>query len=237
MQEGERLGHTAKIYVASSVNDKPLQDNYKLTEDEIVLQVGAALTDRRISPNVIVDCVGENISAKNRQYCELTGLYWIWKNAPEDYVGLVHYRRHFLLPEDWILRMEVNDVDVILPVPLYVAPSVADNYRKRHDALDWDHMMRYFREYLPEEYKDAEQIFAGNLYCPCNMLITKRDVLDDLCNFMFPILDDAVEYGGLKEDAYLNRYPGFLSERLITYFFESRREQYRAVYADKNFLA
>lgn len=38
------------------------------------------------------------------------------------------------------------------------------------------------------------------------------------------------------EDKYQNRYPGFLSERLITFFFEYHREKYKVVYADKNFI-
>lgn len=42
--------------------------------------------------------------------------------------------------------------------------------------------------------------------------------------------------GGTKNDEYMNRYPGFISERLITYFFESRKECYKIVYANKNFL-
>lgn len=230
------MENTARIFVASSIFDKPLQDSYTFIKEESVLQVGAALTDERISPEAFLDCEGENISGKNKQFCELTGLYWIWKNACEDYVGLVHYRRHFLLPDNWVERMIGNKVDVILPVPLYVAPSIAENYKERHSASDWDYLMEYFMTNLPEEYEEAGQIFSGNLYSPCNMLIARKEVLDELCGWMFPVLFAVEAYGGEKEDFYQNRYPGFISERLITYFFESRREIYRVVYANKNFL-
>ena len=64
----------------------------------------------------------------------------------------------------------------------------------------------------------------------------KRHVLNDLCSWMFPIIDAVVEHGGEKEDNYMNRYPGFISERLITYFFESKRDKYNIAYANKNFL-
>lgn len=226
----------AKIYVASSVGDKPLKTEYKLTKDEVRIQVGAALSEKRIPECDIVDCSGENISEKNRQYCELTALYWIWKNATEDIVGLVHYRRHFLLPKDWVRRMDYHDIDVILPVPLYVRPNLAENFKYRHIPSDWEYMMQYLKENCPNDFGDAKRIFSGNLYSPCNMCIMRRDVLDDLCTWMFPILQAVTVHGGEKEDSYMNRYPGFISERLITYFFEKHREKYHVVYADKNFL-
>lgn len=227
---------TARIYVANSIYDKPLKSEYCLNEDEMILQVGAALTDERLYEGVLTDCEGDNISNRNQQFCELTGLYWIWKHAREDYVGLVHYRRHFILPPDWVQRVDDNGVDVILPVPLYVAPSLAGNYKSRHISSDWDFLMDYFKIHFQDEYESAKVFFDGNLYSPCNMLIARREVLDRLCTWLFPILDAVVKHGGTKEDSYMNRYPGFISERLITYFFEGRKDRYQVVYANKNFL-
>lgn len=228
---------TVGIYVAGSIFDKMPDKKYHYMKEEKLLQVGAALTNKRISSDVLVDCTGDNISEKNKQYCELTGLYWIWKNASEDYVGLVQYRRHFVLPPDWLQRMVSNEVDAILPVPLYVAPSVAENYRERHCAGDWDYMMEYLREKSMEDYMAAQKVFGQNLYSPCNMLVAKRETLSELCRWLFPIVDAVAEHGGKKEDVYQNRYPGFLSERLITCFFEKCRAKYKVVYANKNFLA
>jgi len=58
------------------------------------IQVGAALADKRLE-NMLHDDEGENISFKNKSYCELTAQYWAWKNAEADYYGFFHYRRYF----------------------------------------------------------------------------------------------------------------------------------------------
>ncbi len=228
---------SAAVYVVRSVYDKPLQQPYELAPYEKEIQAGAVLSRERLSAQMATDDTGKHISARNRQFCELTVLYWIWKNAAEDIVGMAHYRRHFILPEDWVERMRKNEVDVILPVPLYVAPSVADNYRKRHDASDWEYMMQYLKENHGAEYSQAEEFFEKNLYSPCNMFIMRKEVLDELCAWLFPVLFQAAGYGGEKEDPYQNRYPGFLSERLISFYFEKYKNRYKVVYADKNFLS
>ena len=239
--EGERKpGSDSKlsacVYAASSIFDGKLTDQYEPLAEERTLQVGAGLTDQRLAGAAETDNTGDNISEMNRQFCELTGLYWIWKNAPGDIVGLVHYRRHFLLPPDWKEIFDKNEVDVILPVPLCVVPSVEENYRQRHIPEDWDNMMGYVKDNHPEDYEAMRAFFKEGLYSPCNMLIARAGVLSDLCSWLFPIVFDVARKGGRRYDKYQNRYPGFLSERLISYFFSGRQGRYKVVYADKNFL-
>ncbi len=228
------ISESACIYVARSVSDKSLLRKIPLTAMHREIQVGAALTEKRICG--LTDNTGENISRRNHQFCELTALYWIWKNADQDVVGLEHYRRHFLLQEEWHCSMRDNHIDVILPTPLYVAPNLAQNYKERHVALDWDFMMDYLKKMYPEDYKESLAFFRTNLYSPCNMFIMKKEILDRMCNWLFPILFACAEYSGQREDVYQNRYPGFLAERLITFYFEKNRGRYKIAYADKDFL-
>ena len=61
------------------------------------IQVGAKLSSNRFE-NFLYDDTGDNISEKNRSYCELTAQYWACKNVDTDYYGFFHYRR-FLYPD------------------------------------------------------------------------------------------------------------------------------------------
>ena len=77
------------VFMAKFHKDKQLSARYGLPEWITPIQVGAVLSPRRVAN--ILDCDGENISAKNGNYSELTALYWIWKNrlrCPADGIGV-----------------------------------------------------------------------------------------------------------------------------------------------------
>ena len=65
---------------------------YWMPEDELYMPVQVGFNEPL---GFARDNTGENISEKNKNYCELTALYWGWKNLKADYIGLDHYRRHF----------------------------------------------------------------------------------------------------------------------------------------------
>ena len=67
---------------------------YRMPEDKIYFPVQVGSYGKE-NIGFARDDEGDNISQKNPYFCELTGLYWIWKNVDADYYGLVHYRRYF----------------------------------------------------------------------------------------------------------------------------------------------
>ncbi len=190
------------------------------------------------------DDTGDNISEKNPGFCELTGLYWIWKNAKEmedDAVGLVHYRRFFTYAVDDLLYTYFNkkarlvsfeDIerglkkhDVILPVPLTIARSVRGFYGDYHNPKDLIAIREVIEVLYPEYLGTFDRIMNGHHFYFGNMIITKRKLLNKYCEWLFSILEiveKRIANSNIDDD-YQSRKFGFLSERLIQVWIEHNR--------------
>lgn len=104
----------------------------------MMLQVGAALHE---DLGYTADNTGDNISDKNPNFCELTGIYWLWKNISCDIIGICHYRRYFVIDENFLNKGQVESIlidhDVILPYPMATDNgSLYNHYKKRHNIND-----------------------------------------------------------------------------------------------------
>ncbi|MCR4901945.1 MAG: DUF4422 domain-containing protein [Butyrivibrio sp.] len=75
------------------------------------IQVGAAISSERFE-NMLHDDEGDNISAKNPNYCELTAQYWAWKNADADYYGFFHYRRYMSFAKGKFPANNFEDIEI-----------------------------------------------------------------------------------------------------------------------------
>lgn len=238
----EELQHTESCQKAKSISiySAKCHADKKLNEDisgffwEIPIQVGASLTEQRICG--ICDNTGDHISEKNRQYCELTALYWIWKNDHSDYIGLGHYRRHFELDENQLKKLACSDIDVVLTIPIMDIPSVEAIYRRDHISGDWDVMLEAIRKLAPDYMEAVREMQSGNFYYAYNMFIMRREILEAYCEWLFPLLFYCEEHCSEKEDPYQNRYIGFLAEHLMSAYFLHHEKDYKIVHARKHFI-
>lgn len=216
------------IYSARCHVDKELNEDVSSYSWEIPIQVGAALTDKRICD--ICDNTGKNISDKNKQYCELTALYWIWKNDKSDYAGLGHYRRHFELNKEQLELLIQSDIDVVLTIPIMDIPSVEATYRRDHIGKDWDMMLEAIEKLAPEYMDTVRRMQSGRFYYAYNMFIMRREILDNYCEWLFPILFyceercENSETGNSK--ARLNTYPSSCSTLSNKIFGRSESQEY-----------
>lgn len=88
-READESQQPIRIFVATHKASRQFDSNILQP-----IQVGSAIAPNRLN-NILHDDTGENISALNPMYCELTAQYWAWKNVDAEYIGLCHYRRFF----------------------------------------------------------------------------------------------------------------------------------------------
>lgn len=186
----------------------------------VPLETGA-VSRPDFGPSYLKDDQGENISARNPYYSELTGMYWIWKHVDADIKGLCHYRRYFMDGEDILggnaAEALLRDHDIILPATQLVdAPSVRAHYTARHHGADFETLREVIRDICPAFLFEFDVCAASRAISECNMLIARREVFDGYCAWLFPILFEAekrIDCSGY--DPYQKRVFGFLSERLM----------------------
>lgn len=193
---------------------------YDIPNKEYLLPVhaGAALTENNLPYQR--DDEGLNISNKNKTYCELTALYWAYKNIKDDYIGLCHYRRYFDLD-----NVDINQYDVILPKKRhYYIETVYDQFKHAHGSIGLDTAREVIKENYPD-YLDSfdKQMNRKSLHI-YNMFVMKYDLFIDYCNFLFDVLEK-IE----KQLGDVDRLYGFTGERLLDIYLETNNVEYKEV--------
>lgn len=186
-----------------------------------------------------LDNTGENISTKNPNYCELTGLYWAWKNLKTDYIGLCHYRRYFgksihtkdiEKKKDAIFHRPDYEAllakyDVILPKKrCYYIETVRSQYEHAHYKEDLDEVERIIAEKYPS-YSDAfRKVMNRRSLYSLNMFVMKKSLFDAYAAWIFTILFAAEKKIDLTDRSeYQARAYGFLAERLFNVWLEKKQ--------------
>lgn len=179
------------------------------------LMVGAA--QRESDYGYQRDDAGENISTKNPTYCELTGLYWMWKNAKDDEVlGLCHYRRYFDSSVDYAKLLEA--CDVILPEPIYFQVPLRVEYCCAHVCEDYQALREAVASVSPDYLQAFDEAMDDNLLSPYNMFIAPREFVDAYCSWLFSVLAEVEKNVKLSPYPYQRRVFGFMSERMMQVF-------------------
>ena len=188
------------------------------------------------------DNTGDNISSRNPFYCELTGVYWAWKNLDADVVGITHYRRHFTAPFAWgskrervISREELEPLlrkhDVLLPTPRhYWIETNYSQYAHAHHAKDLDTTRTILQDIYPEYLPAFDKCMKCRSGHRFNMLIMKRPIFDAYCQWLFDVLFELEKRLDIRAySAYDRRVFGFVSERLLDVWLQTNHVAYRNI--------
>ena len=220
-----------KVVVASH---KP----YWTPADPVYLPVQVHACDALPIDGFLPDCTGENISAKNPNYCELTALYWAWKNLECDALGLAHYRRYFAgknsggrkerVATGEQLAAAVSQAGIVLPRRRnYFIETNYTQYAHAHHEEDLIATREIIAQREPGGIAKYDEIMGRTYGHRFNMFVMRRDLADAWCEWLFDILFELE--GKLDISSYSAndaRVFGFVSERLIDYWVESRGLSY-----------
>lgn len=227
----------------------------ELPKDDIFLpiQVGAAISDVDLDmqrDDSINGKICDNISEKNKNYCELTAMYWAWKNIKEiypniDYIGLNHYRRYFDFKyrfgenisgiihkkEDELskyhlhyksLKKLLRKDTVLFGKKLYWTTSLQNVYARNFHSRDYYIIERTVAKDFPEYYESFYKLMKqSNSYSICNMFIMPFDVYEKYCEWLFTVLGKIEKHVNLTGySSYHRRIYGFIAEFLMNVYFE-----------------
>lgn len=228
-----------KIIVATHKTFQMPQDNQLY----VPLHVGRLGKD---DLGYIGDDTGDHISQLNPYYCELTGLYWAWKNLDCDYLGLAHYRRYLtkqaqsyregLVLDDVILSQTdvealLAEADIILPKKRrYYIETLYSHYAHTHDAKHLDVTRDILRELAPADVAVFDQVMQRRSGYMFNMFIMSKDLVDDYCTWLFPIINEL--YARLDISGYSAfdaRLFGRVSERLFNVWLAKKQVKVKEV--------
>lgn len=209
-----------------------------IRQDDIYMpiQVGKALHPE-LDLGFQCDNTGDNISEKNGSYCELTALYWAWKNLKDiDYIGLCHYRRYFDFKTKQrsvkvlngqevgsydglnIDLKKIKDDNVIVPylwsTPRSVWSDFLTNVMSQDLYILYKIIERHHASYLPA----FERYLLGNRRTGFNMFILSKSKFDKYCEWLFSILDKMEKLVSFPNYISYKRLYGYLGEILFPVF-------------------
>lgn len=180
------------------------------------IQVGSALLPE-MDLGFLKDNVGENISEKNPMYCELSAIYWGWKNIKNvEYLGLAHYRRYF--------DIDINETNVdklmkgydMMVVKGYKTVDFSFNKRGVTYATSQEDFWLYIDTFLymrPEYKSEIIDYFVNcNKYTPFTMFLAKKEVYDDFCEFVFPVFFELEKRIPMHPYSRQNRFMAYFGE-------------------------
>lgn len=199
---------TKIIVAAHKLFSPPSEDIY------LPVQVGAV---GKAKFGFETDDTGDNISVKNDGFCELTGLYWAWKNIKNaDAIGLCHYRRYFkAIPS--VIETLIAKKGCILPKPRnYFIETAYSQYAHAHHAIDLDATRAIIEERHPDCLAEFDATMKSTKGHRFNMLVMKRPLLDRYCEWLFDILFELEKRLDISSYSPNDRRVfGFVGERLL----------------------
>lgn len=161
---------------------------------------------------------GDNIDFLNPWYCELTGLYYLWKHVHDDIVGLEHYRTCFWKDGQPIVERQIREElakgDIICGGYSYPAPWCKTCC---YDELNYHtKTVPQFLSILKNKDKGFAEYFKkflkGKRLWACNLFIGPKNIFDKWMEFFFDVIVDFEQICPIGPKTNTLRREGYFAE-------------------------
>ena len=219
------------LYCNSFAGKDPLHTQY----NQKTLMCGSSTLNEIIKKHCtkkeyILDDTLQNISHLNYLLGDLTGLYWIWKNTNDEFVGTNQYRRFYddsQLESLFPLDKNTLYVSDFLEFPI----SSWHQYINSHGELGIKLLKKASQlKTIPLNESMLNSLYFTNKLSTCNTFFAHRTLFDKTCELLFEIIFEL--YRGSKylleftqfglhtgRDPNDKRLLAFLAERILNIIY------------------
>ena len=221
------------VVTHKAIELRGLPDGYK------IIHAGRAVNG---ALDYLGDDTGDNISRLNPYVNEVTALYWLWKNTSHTTLGFCQYRRFFTTADDknfsYDKILTANDALKLLERhDIIVAKIYIGRLQRELIRTDCGKTLttlgeKIIKKYLAKvqlDYLDAlDYVLSSKTFYRCNLFVTRRNIFDAYCQWLFSFLLDATEE--FLHTADLDDVPpkrrrvmGYFAERMLTVWLLKNR--------------
>ena len=223
----------AKIIIA-------LHKKYPVPNDQVYLPLFVGAHSK---PDIgfARDDINDNISCKNPFFCELTGIYWAWKNLNASNIGLVHYRRYFkgskkvifnkykrnILSDEDVLKLD-NETIYLPKMRNYYIETLYDHYAHTMYIEPLDITGEIISELCPEYSYEFNKLKVRKKAHMFNMFIMPKKHFDNYCEWLFKILFELEKRIDVSNySSFHQRLYGRISELLLDVWINTNKLSYK----------
>lgn len=163
-----------------------------------------------------------------RRYFDFSGVEHkenAYGEVMDDYIDAASIKRYGLYDES--IKKAIAGADVVTTrwgdlreiIEGYGSPIKIYQHAPKLHLRDLRHMYDILCEMHPDYKTDADAFLHGHRSCFCNMFIMRKDIFQDYCAWLFPILqkfEETTDMSLYSKEAL--RTPGHLSERLLNIY-------------------
>lgn len=188
-------------------------------KDDVFLPIHVGKEISNTDLNIQGDNAGDNISALNPYYCEVTAIYWAWKNLNADFVGLCHYRRYPIArmrPALFLARKVKFEIKKIISILNKNAYFENSNFIEYSNYSDLENDLALTSIKIKENTEKGVKLFVPRPYCMTNTVYEHFKIVGEVfVKKLIEIVNDLYSYHSGNSNNFIHCFNESLTKNYL----------------------